>query len=127
MPNTTGPSRSTRHRETAPRRNAPLKNRNHENFAQEITKGRTAVEAYRSIIGAGRSGEWQLASRWQARSDVRQRIADLIRDRVEMTSLAVMERRQILTHIARGESVVPTVRIRATVVEAKHAGEFMYR
>ena len=102
-----------------------LKNQQHELFAQEIATGKTAAEAYRAVAGNGKPGEQAMASRWFTREDVQRRVADLIRDRTAAATMTAAERRQIVAEIARDKAVPPAVRLNATIIDAKHAGEFM--
>lgn len=103
----------------------PLKNQQHELFAQEIATGKTAAEACLAVAGNGKPGEQAMATRWLTREDVQRRVADLIRDRTAAATMTVAERRQIIAEIARDKNVPPAVRLNATIIDAKHAGEFM--
>ena len=103
----------------------PLDNQQHELFAQEIATGKTAEEAYRAVAGNGMPGERAAGSRWLTRADVQRRVADLIRDRTAAATMTAAERRQIVAEIARDKAVPPAVRLNATIIDAKHAGEFM--
>ena len=105
----------------------PLKNQHHERFAQEIATGKTAVQAYRAVAGNDNPGGETMGSRWLPRTDVQNRVADLIRDRTAAATMTAAERRQIVAEIARDKTVPPTVRLNATIIDAKHAGEFMAR
>lgn len=103
----------------------PLKNQQHELFAQEIATGKTAAEACLAVAGNGKPGEQAMASRWLTREDVQRRVADLIRERTAAATMTAAERRQIIAEIARDKTVPPAVRLNATIIDAKHAGEFM--
>ena len=105
----------------------PMTNQRHERFAQEIATGKHAVEAYRAVAGAGRPGEREMGSRWLTRVDVQRRVAELIRASATKATVTAAERREIAAEIARDKTVAPAVRLSATVIEAKHAGEFMER
>ncbi len=103
----------------------PLKNQHHERFAQEIANGKTAVEACRAVAGNDKPGRQAMGPRWLTRADVQRRVADLIRDRTAAATMTAAERRQIVAEIARDKNVPPAVRLNATIIDAKHAGEFM--
>ncbi len=121
MPNTEVLQLSIRPRETERPVFTPLKNPKHERFAQEIAIGKTAEEAYRAVGGNGQA----MASRWLTREDVQRRVSELIRDRTAAATLTAAERREIVAEIARDRNVPPAVRLNATIIDAKHAGEFM--
>ena len=59
------------------------------------------------------------------RVDVQRRVAELIRASATKATVTAAERREIAAEIARDKTVAPAVRLSATVIEAKHAGEFM--
>jgi hypothetical protein len=103
----------------------PLKNQQHELFAQEIATGKTAEEAFRAVAGNDKPGGQAMATRWLTREDVQRRVAELIRERTAAATMTVAERRQIIAEIARDKNVPPAVRLNATIIDAKHAGEFM--
>ncbi len=102
-----------------------LKNQQHEQFALAIANGKTAEEAYLAVAGNGKPGELAIVPRWLTRADVQRRVADVIRERTAAATMTAAERRQIVAEIARDKSVPPAVRLNATIIDAKHAGEFM--
>ena len=102
-----------------------LKNQQHEQFAIAIANGKTAEEAYRAVSEDAKPGEVAIAPRWLTRADVQRRVADLIRERTAAATMTAAERRQIVAEIARDKTVPPAVRLNATIIDAKHAGEFM--
>ena len=104
---------------------AELKNQQHERFALEIANGKTTEEAFLTVAGNGSQGELAKGSRWLTRADVQRRVADVIRERTAAATMTAAERRQIVAEIARDKSVPPAVRLNATIIDAKHAGEFM--
>jgi hypothetical protein len=66
-----------------------------------------------------------MGSRWLTRVDVQRRVAEIVRASATTATMTVTERREIAAEIARDKTLPATVRLHATVIEAKHAGEFM--
>lgn len=85
------------------------------------------MEAYRKAFKCTKKNA--IANAWRLRENdgIRKRILELQSKTASRTTMTVRERRQISAEIARDKSVEPNVRLSATVIEAKHAGEFMER
>jgi len=108
-----------------------LKNSKHELFAQCVAKGMSDLAAYKKVFKcserAALSNAYMLRSEAMEKNGVNKRIVELLSRTATSTTLTIQERREIAAEIARNAEVEPNVRLTATVVEAKHAGEFLDR
>ena len=105
----------------------PLKNQRHESFCQHVAKLESDVAAYQKAFKCSRASAEANASRMRENEGIQRRIAELQRASATAATLTIQERREIAAEIARDKTVAPAVRLSATVIEAKHAGEFMER
>jgi hypothetical protein len=76
----------------------PLKNARHERFAQELAKGKSQEDAYRS---AGYKGDRTAASRLATNVNVQARLAELKAEAAERTVVTVESITQRLLNIAK--------------------------
>lgn len=108
----------------------PLANQKHEKFAQLVITGLSDMVAYQKAFKCRRQAAIKSAYRLREILGIEKRIMFLQEKGATKAVAAVMnvtERREISTGIARDIKNDPSVRLQATVIEAKHAGEFMDR
>ena len=99
-----------------------LKNPKWEAFAQALARLESADSAYQS---AGYSENRGNAIRLKANERIQARVAELGKASESATTLTVRRRREICAAIAEDVTQDGSVRIAATIAEAKHAQEFM--
>lgn len=105
----------------------PLKDPRREKFAQLVATGMTYDEAYKQAdpTGRGHKNARKYGSRLMTNADIIYRVTELQHISGTEAVLTVARRREIATEIATNENVDPAVRLKATEVEAKHAGEYL--
>lgn len=105
----------------------PLENQQHEAFCNFVAKLDSDMLAYKKAFNCTQACAEKNAWRLRDIEGVKKRIIELQSKTASRTTMTVKERRQIAAEIARNKSNEPGVRLTATVIEAKHAGEFMER
>lgn len=105
----------------------PLKDARQEAFCQNSAKLMSDVQAYKKAYKC--TLKTAMANAWRVREleGVKARILELQNRSASKATMDVTERREIATEIARDKTVDASTRLNATVVEAKHAGEYMDR
>lgn len=106
---------------------APLKNQKHEAFCQRVVKLDSDVQAYRQAFKCSEKNAITNAYRLREIEGIQKRITELQQRSASKTTMTVTERREIAAEIARDKTVEPATRLNATVIEAKHAGEYLDR
>lgn len=105
----------------------PLDNQKHEAFCNFVAKLDSDVVAYEKAFQCTRKNAIKNAWTLRENKGIALRILELQSKTASRTTMTVRERRQIAAEIARNKAVEPATRLQATVIEAKHAGEFMER
>jgi hypothetical protein len=82
-----------------------LKNQLHEDFAQEMAKGKSATEIYRMLCPNAKNPN-TLGSRLWNRRDIRERISEISAEAADVRNMTIQQKRDLLRKQALG--IVPT-------------------
>ena len=101
-----------------------------EKFVQEIVKGKSQADAYRSAYACKKMSDktiWENASRLMADSKVKARVQEL-RDQIASKSIMTAQQRmEWLTQLIGNENVGTTDRLRAIDIMNKMQGEYVQK
>ena len=101
-----------------------------EKFVQEIIKGKSQADAYRSAYSCKKMADktvWENASRLMADSKVIARVQELRKELTKSTIMTAQERLEWLTQIIKNTEEGTTDRLRAVDLMNKMQGEYVQK